>query len=785
MLESWLLLLPPALMTRWLCRVLPQELGALREQTEDGLALGIQGWLLPAQKSTVPALLQLLSDWPSVMQLCLEVLEPDCPLELLDEALSHPSRAMFQGRPILLVRVDGDCPAAVLDHARLHQAAVFGPDPREELCGVAGWIPPVDPDALLNYAWFLKRAHYRGAHPDLLLPAVRALTPDQMDAFVSADSSLYQAWLHLESAWSALQGDGVDATVLIDSWAGHQRWWCPDEPSCTMTFQPQQPWEGLVSERQWGVMQPKHLAIAIHGFYLERLESILQQLPPGGEQDGWPALDLYVSTPSHQLNAATECIRRLNWPRVRVFGVPNRGRDFAPFVLQLLPAINEIGHGCVLKLHTKASMHMNFGRAWGHHMVSSLLSPSLLDHFLASAELGVMTPQGTLLPMSLNLADNLTVLQRLKALSSVPTPSLLDCHFPGGSMFVARTDALLPLLNLGLTLDEFEPEAGQMDGTLSHALERWVGVAAHSQGYQQAQVPGDERLVPDFGFRRALRTAPRKHLPATAVPRYQEPGEFEPFQTQARELCDDGFTVVDLGRDRIAALAERIKSDLGEHVDFEAWRVQGGANDLRVQDAWRNSAAVRELALLPELQQLLRCCWGREPFAFQTLNFPVGTQQHIHSDAVHFHTEPAGFMCGIWVALEPIHPDAGPLEYLPGSHRLPYVQCRDVGVRQQPGVTPDQRIFHDYWTEAEHRYGLERRRFTPQLGQALIWSANLIHGGAAVNDPARTRWSQVTHYFFEGCSYYTPMLSDWPDGTVAWRQPLDIAREASLAGADS
>ena len=122
----------------------------------------------------------------------------------------------------------------------------------------------------------------------------------------------------------------------------------------------------------------------------------------------------------------------------------------------------------------------------------------------------------------------------------------------------------------------------------------------------------------------------------------------------------------------------------------------------------------------------------------------------------------------------------GLLEYLPGSHRLPYVQCRDVGVRQQPGVTPDQRIFHDYWTEAEHRYGLERRRFTPQLGQALIWSANLIHGGAAVNDLARTRWSQVTHYFFEGCPCYTPMLSDWPDGAVAWRQLMNIARNASL-----
>ncbi len=506
MLESWLL--PPALMTRWLCRVLPEELAALPEQTGAALALGIQGWLLPVQQNTVSALQELLSDWPSAMQLCLELLEPNCPLDLLDQALSHPSRAIFQGRPMLLVRPDRDCPAAVLEHAGLHQAAVFGPAPREKFGGVAGWIPPVDPDALLNYEWFLKRAHYRGAQPELLLPAVRALTPVQMDAFVSADSKMYQAWLQLESAWCALQSDGVDATVLIDSWVGHQRWWNPDEPACAMTFQPQQPWEGSVSERQWGVMQPKHLAIAIHGFYLDRLESILQQLPPGGDQDGWPALDLYVSTPSQQLTAAAECLRRLNWPRVRVFGVPNRGRDFAPFVLQLLPAIVEIGHSCVLKLHTKASTHMNFGQAWGHHMVASLLSPSLLEHFLDSAELGVVTPQGTLLPMSLNLADNLAGLQRLKALSLDPMPTLLDCDFPGGSMFVARTDALLPLVSLGLSLDDFEPEAGQVDGTLSHALERWVGVAAQSQRYRQDQAPGDERLVPDFGFRRALRTVP-------------------------------------------------------------------------------------------------------------------------------------------------------------------------------------------------------------------------------------------------------------------------------------
>ena len=144
-------------------------------------------------------------------------------------------------------------------------------------------------------------------------------------------------------------------------------------------------------------------------------------------------------------------------------------------------------------------------------------------------------------------------------------------------------------------------------------------------------------------------------------------------------------------------MASRIRSDLESGFDLDAWREQGGIGGLRVQDAWQQSAAVKELALLPEVKAVLQSCWGREPFAFQTLNFPVGTQQHLHSDAVHFHSEPPGFMCGVWVALEDIHPESGPLEYVPGSQRLPYLQAADVGVRQRAGVTPDQTIFYDYW----------------------------------------------------------------------------------------
>jgi len=65
-------------------------------------------------------------------------------------------------------------------------------------------------------------------------------------------------------------------------------------------------------------------------------------------------------------------------------------------------------------------------------------------------------------------------------------------------------------------------------------------------------------------------------------------------------------------------------------------------------------------------------------------------------------------------------------------------------------------------------------RFFAKAGQAIIWSANLLHGGDHQRDLVPTRWSQVTHYVFEGCVYRTPLLSDPYTGGIFFRKPVDI-----------
>jgi hypothetical protein len=70
--------------------------------------------------------------------------------------------------------------------------------------------------------------------------------------------------------------------------------------------------------------------------------------------------------------------------------------------------------------------------------------------------------------------------------------------------------------------------------------------------------------------------------------------------------------------------------------------------------------------------------------------------------------------------------------------------------------------------------GLKEARFTARRGQALIWAANLLHGGAPQLNPDLTRWSQVTHYYFENCAYYTPLFSEPFFGKIHFREPANL-----------
>ena len=249
----------------------------------------------------------------------------------------------------------------------------------------------------------------------------------------------------------------------------------------------------------------------------------------------------------------------------------------------------------------------------------------------------------------------------------------------------------------------------------------------------------------------------------------------ETLQT-ARDLHSKGYAIIRFPDPDFDAVADRIKKALAPQFDLDAWRRDGWRQNagIRVQDAWTTNADVRRLAVNGRVLQILSLMYGRRAFPFQTLNFPVGTQQHFHTDAVHFSSVPERFVCGVWVALEDIHEDSGPLVYYPGSHRLPILMNEHLGVTALGNTGPYDHYarFEEVWQGLVAALGLQRETFCPRKGQGLIWASNLLHGGDRQRDPARTRWSQVTHYFFEDCAYYTPLLSDPFCGSIFFRDGL-------------
>jgi ectoine hydroxylase-related dioxygenase (phytanoyl-CoA dioxygenase family) len=171
--------------------------------------------------------------------------------------------------------------------------------------------------------------------------------------------------------------------------------------------------------------------------------------------------------------------------------------------------------------------------------------------------------------------------------------------------------------------------------------------------------------------------------------------------------------------------------------------------DPRFMNVHHESGAVRRLAADPRALELMELILGRSAGLFQTIYFRQGSQQEAHSDAFHMMTEPPGFLVGMWVALEDIDEGSGPVFYVPGSHRFPYVMTEDLGVPDPPPLQiadkGDAYVRRMRELVAAAEGGPEK--FTASAGDVLFWHHNLTHGGSAVTRPGATRRSLVGHYF--------------------------------------
>ena len=197
------------------------------------------------------------------------------------------------------------------------------------------------------------------------------------------------------------------------------------------------------------------------------------------------------------------------------------------------------------------------------------------------------------------------------------------------------------------------------------------------------------------------------------------------------------------------------------NINAEVTKIEKGGNKKfshrhKLMFAIDESEFLMNIGKDPELQRILNALLGDKAILFQSINFDYGSEQASHSDSIHMTTYPLGGLIAIWIALEDVGEDQGPLHYYPGSHKLPYYLNEDydnTGTSWKLG-NKGYNAYEEMIASKIFDSGLKRKNFMAKKGDVLVWHANLFHGGNLQTNKSKTRKSMVLHYFAEHCICY-------------------------------
>lgn len=183
----------------------------------------------------------------------------------------------------------------------------------------------------------------------------------------------------------------------------------------------------------------------------------------------------------------------------------------------------------------------------------------------------------------------------------------------------------------------------------------------------------------------------------------------------------------------------------GIHPAREFKREDFTEHHMRVLDFHNNSIAGKRISLHPKLVSILEHIFREPVVAMQSLTFIYGSEQTTHQDFAYVVSRIPSHLAAAWVALEDVKPEAGPLGYFPGSHRLPKFDFGN-GIFLTPESTKNEFHFRDHLEAECKKAGIEKRIFLPKKGDVFVWHGALAHLGTSQQDPRLTRKSYVTHY---------------------------------------
>jgi ectoine hydroxylase-related dioxygenase (phytanoyl-CoA dioxygenase family) len=152
-----------------------------------------------------------------------------------------------------------------------------------------------------------------------------------------------------------------------------------------------------------------------------------------------------------------------------------------------------------------------------------------------------------------------------------------------------------------------------------------------------------------------------------------------------------------------------------------------------------------ELIFPPAVLRFLTLLYERPPVAFQTMTMRKGSEEPLHIDTGPLTLTEPMTMAASWLALEDIETHSGEFEFVPGSHALPEFLHHGTTKGHDGDMAEYGRILNRLYDLCAEE-GLGTERFLARRGDVLIWHADLLHGGARIEDPDLTRRSFIAHF---------------------------------------
>lgn len=240
----------------------------------------------------------------------------------------------------------------------------------------------------------------------------------------------------------------------------------------------------------------------------------------------------------------------------------------------------------------------------------------------------------------------------------------------------------------------------------------------------------------------------------------------------------------------VAILPRLVPDDLLTAYEDEWLAANGGAGAVlgdigtyRSPGGWPHAtpymdhSALRRLVCCAPLAAALQEIIGEPMGVHLNLTGWVSTRRNWHFDQYLNEPYVGGFYAAVWIALEDIEADAGPFEYVPGSHTWwkPISQSKMRLALGRDGTGPDwpthsERILTPLFEDELQQRNVTPHRFLATRGDVLIWHGRLLHRGSIPANPKLERRALIAH--FSGIGHRPDMPRAVQHDEGGWYFPL-------------